>query len=184
MVIDQLCKEWWVKALATNYATNGYPTKVPTTTLPSGNGVIDMAGGDYVPGHLLIIPYGTGSATNTGSMKVLGWRDTNMNPGNPQRRLWIPVELCTVAITLGTGAGVANADLDTTALFATTLTMTGGPTFITSGAAPVSLDWFEISPGSNGIGMISVPTFGFKKMELIFTTAGSATDLNALYTQF
>ncbi len=184
MVIDQLSKEWWALALTANYATNGYPSKIPTVTMPSGSGVIDMAGGDYVPGHLLIIPIGTGSATNTGSLKVLGWRDTNMNPGNPQMRLWIPVELCTIAFVLGTGGGVANADFGTATLFATTITMTGGPTFITAGAPPVSLDWFEVSPGSNAIGVASVPTLGFKKMELIFTTGGVATDVNALYTQF
>ncbi len=184
MVIDQLCKEWWQPVLTANYSTNGYPTKIPTTTMPSGSGVISMSGGNYVPGHLLLIPYGTDASTHTGSLKVLGWRDTNINPGNPQMRLWIPVELCTVAFTLGTAVGVANGDLGTTQAFATTITMTGGPTFITSGAAPVSLDWWEISPGSNAIGLVSVPTFGFKKMEVIFTTGGVVTDCNALYTHF
>ncbi len=184
MVIDQLSKEWWTPALTANSSATSYPSKIPTLTPPSGSGVINMAGGDYVPGHLLIIPYGTGSATNTGTMKVLAWRDTNMNPGNPQMRLWIPVPLCTIGFTLGTGGGATNADLDTTTLFATTITMTGGPTFITSGAPPVSLDWLEVSPGSNGIGCISVPTFGFKRMELIFTNNSSATDVNALYTMF
>ncbi len=184
MVIDQLSKEWWLPVLTANYATGSYPSKIPTVTRPSGSGVIDMTGGDYVPGHLLLIPYGTDAGTHTAGMKVLGWRDTNQNPGNPQMRLWVPVVLCTVAITLGSAAGVANADLGTTQKFATTMTMTGGPTFITSGAAPVCLDWFEISPGSNAIGLVSVPTFGFKMMEVIFTTGSDVTDINALYTHF
>jgi hypothetical protein len=183
MVIDYLSNEFWALTHPTgNYATNGYPSRIPTVTAPSGDGVIPFGHmGGYSPGHLLLIPFGAGVATNTMGMKVLGWRSTGLNVGN---KLWVPLELGTYAITLGTGTGVALADLTATALFATTITMTGGPTFVTSGAAPVSPDWLQISPGSNAIGMVAVTSFGFRYLEVIYTTGGVATSCNSLWCKF
>ena len=181
MTIYDLSNECWAQTnpVASVTATT-FPSKIPTTTQPSGDGVIVFGhgGGEDCPGHLMLIPYGAGSATNTMNVQVIGWRATRLNIGV---KLWIPVVLCTYAVTLGTGTGVAGADLTTTALFATTITSTGGPTFITSGAAPVSIDWLQISPGSNGIGMISQRSFGFRLLEVIFNTNSSATSCNALY---
>ncbi len=178
MVIDDLSNQFWSQTNLTNYSTNGYPTRIPTTTKPSGDGVIAFGdGGNYSPKHLVLIPYGVGSSS-TFSLKVLGWRATNLGLGVP---LWVPVAFATYAITVGTGAGIAGADLGTTSLFATTITSTGGPTFITSGAAPICPDWFQISPTGNIIGMICQESFGFPVLEVIFTTGGSATSCNALY---
>ena len=179
MLVDKLSNQVWAQTHATNYSTNGYPTRIPTVTQPSGDGVIAFGHtGEYSPANLILVPYGAGSATNTFSLQVLGWRATKLGIGAP---LCIPVSLGTYAITLGSGTGVAGADLTTAALFATTITMTGGPTFETSGAAPVVLDWCQISPGSNAIGMISCASFGFRFLEVIYTTGGSATSCNALY---
>lgn len=181
MVIDELSNDSWARTHATNYSTNGYPARVPTITKPSGDGVVPMGdAGNYSPKHLKLIPYGVGSSTNTFAMKVLGWRPTRLNIGLP---LWIPVELCTYAVTVGTGTGVAGADLTTTSLFATTITSTGGPTFITTGAPPICPDWCQISPGTNAIGMICQESFGFPLLEIIFTTGGSITSANSLYAK-
>lgn len=196
MVIDTLSNETW--ALTNpggNFTNNGYPTRVPTLLAPplgatagtglqkQGDGVIAMGhGGNYSPNNLILLPFGAGVATNTFTMKVLGWRPTKLGPGQPASApLWIPVVLGTYTITLGTGTGVAGADLTTTALFATTITMTGGPTFVTAGAPPISLEWLQVSPTGNDIGFISVRSFGFRYMETIFSTGGVATSCNSLY---
>jgi hypothetical protein len=185
MVIDQLSNETYALTNSVNYSTNGYPTKIPTTTAPSGDGVIGFGHlGGYCPGHLLLIPIGIGAGA-TFSLKVLGWRATKLPPGQPATLpLWVPVELATYAITLGTATGVAGSDLGVSTLFPTTITSTGGPTFITTGAAPICPDWFQISPGSNSIGMISQSSFGFRFLEVIYTTGGSATSCNGLYAKF
>jgi hypothetical protein len=183
MVIDTLSNETYALTNSVNYSTNGYPSRIPTTTAPSGDGVIPMGHmGGYSPNHLILVPFGVGSSTNTFTMQILGWRATKLPPGQPASLpLWIPVNLGEYTITLGTATGVAGADLTTTSLFNTTITFTGGPTFVTAGAAPVSLDWLQISPGSNKIGMISVRSFGFRFMETIYSTGGSATSCNSLY---
>lgn len=181
---------WSLTNKGGNANNNGYPSRIPTTTRPdlvaAGTGV-QAAGDGVIPfghqgmecaGWLHLIPFGAGIATNTFSMKVLGWRATKLAIGIP---LWIPVELCTIAVTLGTAAGVTGADLTAASLFATTITMTGGPTFITTGAAPICPDWFQISPGSNSIGMVSVSSLGFRFLETIYTTGGVATSCNALW---
>jgi hypothetical protein len=174
-----------------NYSINGYPTRIPTITPPSqatsgvtaaGDGVLPIGTpmGNYGVAHVTLIPIGVGSATNTFSMTILGWNRTQLNVANTSF-LWIPVSLATIAVTLGTETGVANSELGTTTLFATTITMTGAAVGVTSGMAATVLDWFTISPGSNAIGCIRQPTFGFRFLEVIFTTGGSATSCNCLW---
>lgn len=201
MVIDYLSNDFY--ALTNpggNYTQSAaYPSRVPTVTQPNlipvttgiqavGDGVIPMGQslsgpGNYAPGHLMIIPIGVGAA-GTFSMQVLGWRATQLAKAGPfVPNLWVPILLGTYAVTLGTATGVAGSDLGATTLFATTITMTGGPTFVTSGAAPVSLDWLQISPTGNPIGMVCVTSFGFRFMETIFNNTTS-TSCNALYCKF
>lgn len=173
-----------------NYVTSGYPSRAATITPPDqvtsgvvakGDGVIKCGHeGVETAGHIIMVPIGVGVATNTFSLKVLGWRSTKLNVANA-KPLWIPVELATYAVVLGTAAGVTGADLTASTLLATTITSTGGPTFITSGAVPVSLDWMQISPGSNAVGCIKQPTLGFRFLEIIFTTGGVATSCNTLW---
>lgn len=181
MYPDVLSNEnWALTNPVANYSTNGYPTKINTLTMPSGDGVIPFGHlGEACPPNLVLVPFGVGSSSNTFSLKVLGWRATKLGIGQP---LWVPVALSTFAITVGTGTGIAGADLDTTALFATTITCSYGPTFVTVGDNPHALgNWFELSPTSNVQGAIVVPSLGFRFLEVIFTTGGSITSCNALY---
>lgn len=191
MVIDVLSNDCY--ALTNpggNYTNNGYPTRTPTITSPNlvptstglqaiGDGVISFGNlGNYCPGRIFLVPFGVGSSTNTFSLKVIGWTPTKLGVGIP---LWVPTVLQTSQVTIGTAAGVAGADLGTTSLFATTITTSYGPTWITTGASPVAPDWFQLSPGSNDIGGIIVESLGFRFIEVIYTTGGSATSCNALY---
>jgi len=183
MQINVLSGATYALSNATNYATNGYPTKAPTLTQPSGDGVIPCGFlGSESPEFLTLLPIGVGASNNTFSMRVLGWRPTQI-PALALRPLWIPVPLVDYAMTLGTASGATGGELGTTTLFADTITSTVGPTFITSGAAPIAPGWYQISPVNDLVGMIHQATLGFPFLELIFTTGGVATSCNCLWAR-
>jgi hypothetical protein len=191
--------DWKATNPGGNYSTNGYPTRGSTFTSPAlvtsgvvaqGDGVIAVgespgAPGETPPGiiaakHLVLVPYGIGSQSNTFGMQVLGWRKTKLGGGT---ELWIPVALATYSVTLGTNVeGLANGSLNATTLFATAIAMTGGPLGVTSAFVPTSEDFFTIAPTSTiGAAWIKIPTFGFRFVEVVFTTGGSATSCNCLW---
>src|SRR5580692_10209801 len=179
-VLTDLSQEAYY-SVGTDVTSASFPTIAPTTVKPTGSGVISFGNsGSICPKWLELIPYGTGVATNTFTMQVIGWTSAR-SQGSILADLWVPVPLATYAVTLGTGAGVAGSALGSTYLFATTITSTGGPTFITSGAAPIVEGWFQISPGSNGIAFISQASLGHRFLQVIFETGSSTTACNAIY---
>lgn len=181
MIVESLSNECWNLTNPTNYATNGYPTRIPTITKPSGAGVIAMGdGGSICPQWIRFLPLGTGANDTTFLMKVLLWKPTRLAPGVP---LWIPEVLGEWTCTLGTSVGVAGSDLAAAQTFCDTITMTGGPTFVTTGAPPIVEKWFQVSPLADQIGSITVPSLGARLVEAIYSTGGVATDCNALYTK-
>lgn len=190
VMLHDLSSLAYKRVRATNYSTNGYPSRVPTVTAPSGDGVVLLndpkTPGQVTPRSMILIPYGTDASTHTFTIKMLGWRPTLLNLG-PQ--LWMPVQIAEFTATLGTAAGVANADLGTTQQFATTIVLTtNGPTWQNAAAPntipPVVPDLFIVSPGSNNIGAIFLRNLGFPIVEIIFSTGGVVTDCNSLYSMF
>jgi hypothetical protein len=203
MYLECLSGESWKQTNpGGNYSTNGYPTRGSSLTSPAlvtsgvtaqGDGIIPVGDSPGFPGatiggiiaakHLLLVPYGVGSNTNTFSMQILGWRKTNLTGSQTGQGLWIPVAICTLAVTLGTNVeGLAYSELGSTNLFATSITMTGGPLGVTSAFTPTSEDFFTIAPtGTIGAAWAKVPTFGFRYIEVVFTTGGSATSCNCLW---
>jgi hypothetical protein len=180
--ICDLSNEHWYATNAADVTGASFPSRIPTTVKPSGDGVIAFGeGGMIAPRWCMLKPFGTGSATNTFTMQVLGWRSARTQGTTITTELWIPDPLATYAVTLGTATGIAGSAVDNNHLFATTITSTGGPTFITSGPAPIVEGWFQISPGSNGIAVISQASLGYRMLEVIFETGSSATACNALY---
>lgn len=179
----------WARTHATNYATNGYPARLNTFVHPTGDGVIPMGGsllpgggGSECPQGLLLQPYAIGSATNTFSLRVLGWTATNFKVGAP---LWTNFVIGEFVVTIGTGAGISGGDVLATELFATTITATYGPAFVTSGQGAYSkYSWGFLSPGSNLQGVVFVPSFGCRLLEVIYTTGGVATSCNSLYRKW
>lgn len=162
----------WQKARATNYSTNGYPTKVHTATKPSGDGVIEMtrdSSGGVVQNSLVVMFYGTGSDNNTGSCRALAWSQVG---NDPNTSLWVYFILAEFAFTLSASVGVAGKQVVATERFADTVTLTYGND-------DVSLD--IVSPANDIPTRVVFDCFGAQFVELIFTTGGSATDLNALY---
>jgi hypothetical protein len=182
---ETLCQDFR-KARSVNQTSNGYVSKVPTLTEPAGDAatatgasVIDLANGaPQVQNALLIVPYGTGSDTNTFSCRVIGWKRVPGVQGT-NHALWVPVTLLEIACTLSTPTGVAGTPIVAAELFADTITVTKGSTL--SGEAPSET---LVSPADNTIAHCVVDVKGFTKVELSFTTGGSATDCNALVALF
>lgn len=202
MLIEQLTEGLKLTNPGGNFTNNGYPTRIPTITRPDGiavstglqsvgDGVVGIGhGGGVCPQWLGVIPIGAGSSSNTFTIRILHWKETKQGLQGVLP-LWVPVTYAEWTVTLGTATGAAGSDIPVTQLFATTITMTGGPTLITNAAAPTALtaapivpNWFNLGFGSNAIGMLVVPTFGAKFLEVIYSTGGSATSCNGLYTKF
>lgn len=173
-MLVETSSESYVKARSVNETSNGYVSRVPTNTEPSGDAatatgasIIDLGrDGGVAPNGLVIIPYAVASADQTFSLRVIGWRKVITQ--------WIPVNLGEFACTAGTAAG-AGGDILTTELFADTITVTVGSTL--SGEAPSEN---IISPANNTIASILLDLKGHNKVEVRFTTGGSATSCNAL----
>ena len=180
-VMQKTLTQAFRKARSVNQTSNGYVSKVPKNAEPSGDAgtatgssIIELANqavGDSVHDHVLICPYGTGANNTTFSMRVIGWRQTF--PGD-STSLWIPVTLGDFLCTLSSACpGVASMTIVATEFFADTIALTG-----TTANAGVNVD--VNSPANDTIGHILLDMSGFRKLELSFTTGGSATDANAL----
>jgi hypothetical protein len=158
-----------------NYSTNGYPSRVNTLTAPTGDGVVI---GYNLPGNLVsadaktpmllkLWPYGVGAATNTMSLRVLGWDLLNGIE-------WIPTPLVEYQATLSTYTGLGTGGvLLSTELFADRATIAGGYN--------ANVDTTVKSPANNTPCLITVDILGFPIVEVIFTTGGVATNCNALF---
>ncbi len=176
-----------------NYATNGYPSRIPTTTRPDqqtptggsvGDGVIPWGlQGNYSSYNLMLVPYGVGTDDQTFKLQVLGWRPTQLNVGFP---LWIPVQLIEVTCSLSATTGVAGSDLGTTQMFCDAITYSSGGPSLNNAAAPNTIppivpDFALFSNAPDVIGFLIVRGLGFPFLEVIFTTGASATSCNALW---
>ena len=172
MLLETLSVDF-VKALATDATNTSFPSKVPTATEPSGNGVIDLGGpgaSAVVQNGILIVPYATAGDDDTFSVRVIGWRKL----GNaPATLLWVPVVLAELACTASQAVGVAGRLVVATERFADTITLV-------TGNEDISID--IVSPTGNVIAHALADLKGFKKVELTFdSTAAGTTAMNALY---
>jgi len=155
----------WSKFLTTNDTTNGYASRVATTTEPVDAGVKSLdAGGDQNWTTLEVLLFGAGADNATLGARILGWRKIST--------LWVPTILADLSGTLSTSVGVASAAVLNTDRFVDTVTINGGINVATGYAA------------QNQPLVIQLDVSGYSKVELITTTGGSATNVNALYAAF
>ncbi len=178
------------RARLTNATDNGFPTRVPTKTEPTGtgnnaaqataSGVHSLNGsvrGGIGQNSVIIVPYGVGSDTNTFVMRVLGWRILS-DQSDAALLEWIPVKLAEFTCTLTSGAtGATGGVLGATNLFVDTIALVG-----TSGNDDISID--IVSPADNTVGHVVVDLKGSQKLEIVFTTGGSSTSCNALIAMY
>ena len=160
------------KALATDATDAAFPSKIPTGTEPSGNGVIELGtGGGLTQNGILLMPYATAGDNDTFSMRLIGWRRLGENT---QTLLWIPVVLCELALTASTVVGVAGRVIAATERFADTITLV-------TGNDDISID--IVSPTGNVAAHAVADLKGSQKVELTFdSTAAGTTAMNCLYS--
>lgn len=173
-----------VVTAAANATATSFQSRIPTTTEPTvgdsstsgtvGGGIIRVGGGEkFVPNNLLIVPFGTGSDTNTFKMRLLGWKATK---GGLATRLWVPIPLVEYTCTVTTAVGIAAKYLVATDRFCDTLSLASGYN------ANVSTEL--ITPTGDIIASLVVDVKGFDLLEFQFDRNSSATSCNALYCPY
>ena len=180
-----------IRARVTNSTDASYPTRNPTKTEPTGIGdsaaqatasaVFDLspkqgaAIGATQYNRAMIVPFGTGSDTNTFLMRIIGWYSAKSRTGgdDPNSRLWVPIPLADITCTLSVQVGVAGAVNVAADTFCDTLAISG-----TTANSGVSID--VVSPANNLTAHLIIDLKGAQKMELTFDRNSSATACNAL----
>lgn len=178
----------FIRARQTNSTDASYPTRIPRADAPSGKGdaaaqttsaVFDLAPTkmDYPSdrNRIILVPFGSGSDTNTFLMRVLGWRqvferDTARREDNT---LWVPVPLLDLTCTLSLQVGIVNKVVTATDRFCDTLALVGS-------TANDDVDVSITSPANDLIAHVALDLKGFQKVELIFDRNSSATSCNSL----
>lgn len=160
---------------ATDATDTSFPSKVPTVTKPSGDGVIVCGdGGSETVNGLQLIPVGTGQndMVLTG-MRLLGWR---RYPGKSatKKDLWVPFLLAEFAGVYGSATGVDASSLASTYFFADTITQV-------TGNANVSNE--ILSPTGNIIGHVVADLKGAQLCEVTFDLGANMTGANCLYAK-
>ena len=154
----------FAKARTTNATDTSFASKVPTTTKPSGEGVINLKREARASQWVELVPYGTGDANDVFEMWVIGWREID--------GLWVPKRLVKLTCTLGAMTGVAGASVLATELFCDTVTAS-------MGISNVSYELY--SPADDTACHVKVQTGGNELLELIFdATTGDPTGMNCL----
>lgn len=181
----------WAKARVTNTTDNGFPSRVPRTTRPSGIGdnaaqatasaVIDTSAlqADFPTQNVIRTAFfGVGSNNNTFSARLILWDFLAPANGETGVGLWVPVPIFEVQVTLTSSMpGVAGSVVDATNLFADTITLTG-TTATSDGSINI------VSPANDTIAHAVWDYKAGQLLEWIFTTGGVATSCNALWKTY
>lgn len=162
------------KFCSSNSTSASFPSKIPTTTQPTGGGVWDFTGtispdGLLIPSTILVVPYGTGTDNATFKMRLIGWRnliDATLTT------IWVPVVLAQYTCTLSATVGVASAALIATERMVDTLT---------ADAMNPSGGVEDVSPTNDLVSHFVADIKGFPIIEATFDMNSSATAANALW---
>lgn len=160
-------------------ADNGFPSRIPTVTKPTGTGVIDI-GSTVNDGaqHAFVIPIGTGANNATFSLRLIAWQLVpGSNDGNV-RDLWVPTILAELTATLSAAVGVDKTPAVSTVRFADTITIVKEPVTVADVTNAGSVLIF--SQANDLPAWAKVPLHGAQLLEWTITTGGSATAADAL----
>lgn len=149
----------YLKLYATNATSTSFASKIITGTPPAGDGVI-ATGGET----LEILPFGAGADDDTFELKVIGWRRADV--------LWVPRNICHLAVTLSTAVGLAGKYVVETDRFADAIT-------VTTGSANVVVP--TVTANSPCMAIINIE--GDEKIEIVFDRTGATTSCNVLYSR-
>lgn len=161
-------------------ATGGFPTRVPTTSLPAtvvpqtatSQDIFDNVTNGQTAINARIVPFGVGAATTTFSIRVIGWTDAVPAAGTSGTTLWIPTILCEYLCTLCTAVGVAGSSVLDTENFVDTLSLVAN-------RGTDGQDTTKFSTGNNLISNFIVDLKGSKKIEICYSV-GTNTSCNSL----
>lgn len=169
---------------ATSFTDASYSAKVPTTTKPSGNGVIDFLDrdslainvGPHADRWMFVQPYGSNAANENFTMRMYGWSQ-GFEADTTIKGLWVPILLVEATVTLG---NIAATTLGTNNFLADTIVQDNGDS--------ENDRLIEVcSTGSDLPASMYVHTRGFELIEFAFDidAAGNAvTNANALWRMF
>lgn len=158
-------------AKAADSTDASYASRPYTQTEPTNDGVWQMGqGGQFSQNTLKVIPFGTGSATNTFKMRLLGWALADQG----KTRTWVWTLLAEYTCALSTFAGSAGCVIDASHLVCDTLTLTFG-------TATEGVSAETVSPTGNVPAHAIISLKGCQKVEFQFNMNSSATAANALF---
>lgn len=162
MNIETLSMAFRKAGTATSTGT-AFPTLAPTTTEPSGDGVINVTNRN----DLLIVPIGHANDA-TYDMRITGWSSL----GGGATTVWVPCMIDQYVVVIGNTGGVTgNANLAATEKLADTLT----PSTATPGDSVRRYS----SPGGNLVGFAVATRNAFEKIQITY----SGTGANALFME-
>lgn len=152
----QTFAEDFTKLLDTNATNASFSSKVPTTTKPSGDGVLEVEKNN----NLLVVLFGTDAANETFDARIIAWSKV--------ATLWVPTPVVTVSCTLSTVTGVSGATVTNSNFFVDTISLSSGDS-----------DTKLVSPANNTIGYVLLDVVGAELAEIQFDMTGAAS-ANAL----
>lgn len=180
----------WKRMMATSSTEASFPSLIPTTTQPSGDGVHfpsgapTIAAGTFARSPSMVteqnigcVFFGTTDDDQTFKARLTGWKQT---PGldSSLASLWVPVTLFEVTCTLSTMIGIAASDVVNTNRFVDTITLTAAYGTTVPGD-PNTLA--VVSPGSNLMAHLVCPIKGFGAFQFTFDRNSSAAACNGLF---
>ena len=149
-----------------NSTATSFAARVPTTTKPTGDGVIDSTGG---LSYVLLTFFGRDAADETFAFRVMGWSQVI----GAAKSLWVPVRLLQARCTLSTATGVADSEVTASEFIVDTIATVTGSTMRE-----------VVSPGDNaGAAHAILDTTGFEIVTVDFDLI-TAAQANGLYRWF
>lgn len=145
---------------------------VDTLTQPTGAGVVSTGAGlSTACNALLLLPYGTATATNTFLMSVFGWDFIPLSGGQGGGS-WHAYLLASFTCTLGSVTGLAGSAVAAANLYCDTIAL---------GVGNANVSNEVVSPTGNVNAHCVVDVKGVQLVEVKFARNSSAASANALY---
>lgn len=158
----------------TTSQTGAFPSRIPTLTEPTGDGVILVGEGSFVARQVVFVPFGAGADNSTFDVRLIGWKQVVVQGSQTGATIWVPVVLAQFAVTLSALVGVASGALINTDRFGDTMTLTAP--YATEGVDAITRSPAnDVSPAH-----AMVDLKGCRKLEFTFNL-GTATNANAVY---
>lgn len=177
------------KVRRTNSADSSFPTRIPQKALPDAfflppypaasatlQEVIRTRGdsGAVAANLLMLVPYAVASDTNTFNVRVVAWHAVGQPNNDPNKNLYVPTPICTLACTVSTPTGLAGTQVLNTELFCDTIAITDGDASLVK----------VYSPANDTIAWAVIDFLGAPYVEVLFDTVTGTTSMNALYKTF